>query len=175
MNTQEKQQFLKDYADFLNGKTLEELQQIEQEVIKEAEEVDKEVNSKEFKLKNDGYADVAKSIRTLLDKQTIQWQYTVALVSMYEFWDPEKNPKKVSYAMLDTTLRTLGGQSYTGYAEAKAVVGINAYFDNIREEYAATTEKIYDIASKHNVVMEKMNLNKPIGEVVPGEGPTGSK
>lgn len=168
MNTQEKQKFLKEYGDSLKGKTLEELEKIEQEVIAEAEAVDKEVNEKQFTLEKKGYTDLANNIRALLDKQTVQWQYTVALVAMYEFWDPKKMPETVPYAMLDSTLRTLGQQTFSGYAEAKAVVNINAYFETIREEYAALTEKIYDVASKHNVVMEAMNLHKPIGQVGPG-------
>lgn len=168
MNTQEKQQFLKEYADSLKGKTLEELEKIEQEVIKEADAVDAEVNAKQFNLNEEGYADVCNHIRRLLDKQTVQWQYTVALVAMYEYWDPEKKVESVSYAMLDSTLRTLGQQSFTGYGDAKAVVEINAYFETIREEYAGLTEKIYDVASKHSAVMDAMNLVKPIGEVGPG-------
>lgn len=175
MNTQEKQQFLKEYADSLKGKTLEELQALEQEVIKEADKVDAEVNAKEFKLDEEKYAATAEYIRTLLNKQTVQWQYTVALVAMYEFWDPEKMPEGVSYAMLDSTLRTLGQQQFSGYAECKAVVEINAYFESVREEYAALTEKVYDVASKHSAIMDAMNLVKPIGQVDPTTGETSAE
>lgn len=173
MNTQEKQQFLKEYSDSLKNKTLDELKKIEQEVIAEAEAVDAEVNAKEFELSEEGYGELSVNIRSLLDKQTVQWQYTPALVAMYEFWDPAKKPEKVPYAMLDSTLRNLGQLSFTGYGEAKAVVNINAYFEPIREDYANTTEKIYDVASKHNAVMDAMNLNKPIGDVLPDGTTTG--
>lgn len=168
MNTQEKQKFLQEYAESLKGKSLDELKKIEQEVIAEAEAVDAEVNAKEFALPEEGYGELSVNIRSLLDKQTVQWQYTPALVAMYEFWDPKKKPETVPYAMLDSTLRNLGQLSFTGYGEAKAVVNINAYFEPIREDYANTTEKIYDVASKHNTVMDAMNLQKPIGTVGPG-------
>lgn len=175
MNTQEKQKFLQEYGESLKGKTLEELEKIEQEVIAEAEAVDQEVNGKKFELKEEGYKELAENIRMMLDKQTVQWQYTIALIAMYEFWDPEKKPETVAYAMLDSTLRNLGQLSFTGYDECKAVVNINAYFETIRVEYAALTEKIYDVASKHNVVMDAMNLKKPIGEVGPGGEISGDK
>ena len=165
INPEEKQKQLQEFDASLEGKTLEELQAIEQDVIAEAEKMDKEVSETEFKLPKKNYAIVAKAIHTLLEKKTVQWQFTLGMVALYDFWDEKKCPGKVKYPMLDSTLRTLGESSFTGYEEWAAVVAINKYFDDIRESYIEITEKVYDIASKHNLIIDRIQKMTPIGEV----------
>ena len=165
MDTQKKIEELKAFEQSLEAKTLEELKVLEQEIVKEAEEADKKVSSKEFKLDKKNYQIVAQGIRNLLNKKTVQWQFTLGMVAMYDFWDENKNPKTVKYPMLDGTLRALGEMAFAGYAEWAAVVAINKYFEDIREEYVTVTEKAYDIAAKHNVVMDAMKMETPIGKI----------
>ena len=165
MDAQKKVEQLKAFEQSLKAKTLEELKALEQEIIKEADDIDKEVSSKEFKLEKTNYAIVAQGIRDLLNKKTVQWQFTLGMVAMYDFWDPKKNPGKVVYPMLDGTLRALGDATFTGYEEWASVVAINKYFEGIRQEYIRTTEKVYDIASKHNAVIDAINKKTPIGNV----------
>jgi len=165
MNTTKKIEELKAFEASLAEKTLEELQTLEQELVKEAETTDKEVSEKSFKLDKKNYQIAAQSIRNLLNKKTVQWQFTLGMVAMYDFWDPDKNPGKVLYPMLDGTLRALGDASFTGYEEWAAVVAINKYFEGIRQEYIETTERVYDIAAKHNAVIDAINKNTPIGDV----------
>lgn len=162
MNQLEKQKQLEDYAKSLEGKTEEELKALEQEIIKEADQTDKDVAEYEFKLSAKNYKEVAEAIRALLNNQTVQWQYTLGMVSMYDFWDPEKCPKKVKYPILDTTLRTLGNMQFTGYQEWAYVVAINKYFEPIREEYSDVTEKVFDVAAKHNAILDRLKLYEPI-------------
>ena len=162
MDTQKKIEELKAFEQSLEAKTLEELKVLEQEIVKEAEEADKEVSSKEFKLDKKNYKIIAQGIRNLLDKKTVQWQFTLGMVAMYDFWDPEKNPGKVLYPMLDGTLRALGDATFTGYDEWAMVVVINKYFEPLREQYTVVTQRIYDAASKHNVVMNMLSLDEKI-------------
>ena len=77
INPEEKQKQLQEFDASLEGKTLEELKAIEQDIIKEAEDLDKEVSETEFKLPKKNYATVAKAIHTLLEKKTVQWQFTL--------------------------------------------------------------------------------------------------
>lgn len=156
MNIEEKQRMLKEYEESLNGKTLQELEKIESELIAEADENDQKVSKTEFDLPKENYKAVAEGIRMLLNKQTVQWQYTLGLVGLYDFWNPEKKAKKIPYAQLDAILRTLGQMQFTGYTEWAAVVAINKYFEPLHNAYVDATEKTYDIASKHQAVMQKM-------------------
>lgn len=169
IDPQEKQKQLKDFEASLEGKTLEELQALEQEVVKEAEAIDNEVSNTKFELPTENYTLVAKAIHTILNKKTVQWQFTLGMVSMYDFWDEKNNPGEVAYPMLDGTLRALGEATFSGYDEWAAVVAINKYFEPIREAYVNVTEKVYDIASKHNVLIDKIQKNTPIGKVEDSE------
>ena len=169
IDPQEKQKQLKEFESSLEGKTLEELQALEQEVVTEAEKTDKEISEKYFELPTENYEFVAKAIHTILDKKTVQWQFTLGMVSMYDFWDETQNPGKVAYPMLDGTLRALGEASFTGYSEWAAVVAINKYFESLREEYINITERVYDIASKHNVLIDKIQKMTPIGDLQSNE------
>jgi hypothetical protein len=161
MNIEEKQKMLKDYEESLNGKTLEELEKIESELIAEADANDQKVSKTEFDLPKENYAFVAEAIRKLLNKQTVQWQYTLGLVALYDFWNPEKKQNKIPYAQLDAVLRTLGQMQFTGYEEWTAVVAINKYFEPLHDAYVAATENTYDIASKHQAVMQAMDKLQP--------------
>lgn len=150
-----------DFKKSLEGKSVEELKKIEAEVIKECEKIDDEVANTEFDMPVENYSDVAKAIKYFLDKQTVQWQYTLGMVAMYDFWD-EKRPEKIPYAQLDSVLRTIGNLQFTGYNEWAMVVVINKYFEPLREEYTKVTQRIYDAATKHNVVMNMLSLDEKI-------------
>lgn len=143
--------------------SVDEAKALEQELVVESDKVTKELTEKEFKTPTKGYADAAESIRLLLDKQTVQWQYTLGLINLYEFFNPEKRTAKMSYAMLDYTLQTLGRMSFTGYKEWKAVVTVNNYFEPLQKEYADIQSSIYAYATVHNEIMKKLGIDTPEG------------
>lgn len=157
VNIEERQKQLKEYEASLEGKTLEELEKIESLLIVEADENDQKVTKMEFDLPKENYKIVAEAIRMLLNKQTVQWQYTLGMVALYDFWNPEKKAKKIVFPQLDAILRTLGNMQFTGYDEWAAVVAINKYFEPLHNDYATATDLSYFIASKHQVVMQKMD------------------
>ena len=84
MDIKKKQQQLKELAASLKGLSDAELEAREQEIIKKADENDAAVAKKEFKLPTVNYKIVAAGIQSLLNKQTVEWQYTLGLLSMYE-------------------------------------------------------------------------------------------
>lgn len=152
-----------DFKKTLDGKSLEELKKIEQKVIAECDAIDKEVTETSFDMPTENYAEVAKSIKHFLDKQTVQWQYTLGMVAMYDFWKDEC-PKKIPYAQLDSVLRTIGNMQFTGYEEWAMVVAINKYCEPLRAKYTEITQRVYDAASKHQMVMEALGLVQPFEE-----------
>lgn len=164
INLEERQKQLTEYAESLKEKTLEELEKIESQLIAEADENDQKVSKLEFDLPKDNYKAVAEGIRMLLNKQTVQWQYTLGLVGLYDFWNPEKKAKKIPFAQLDAILRTLGQMQFTGYSEWAAVVAINKYFEPLHNAYVDATDATYFIASKHQAVMQAMDTLKKVDE-----------
>ena len=152
-----------DFKKTLDGKSLEELKKIEQKVITECDAIDKEVTETNFDMPVENYAEVAKAIKHFLNKQTVQWQYTLGMVAMYDFWKDEC-PKTIPYAQLDSVLRTIGNMQFTGYDEWAMVVAINKYFEPLRTKYTEVTQRVYDAASKHQMVMEALGLVQPFEE-----------
>lgn len=150
-----------DFKKSLEGKSVEELRKLEEKIVKECDAIDKEVAETEFDMPTENYAEVAKAVKFFLNKQTVQWQYTLGMVAMYDFWADEC-PKTIPYAQLDSVLRTIGSLQFTGYDEWAMVVVINKYFEPLREAYTKVTQKIYDVATRHNIVMETLGLNEPL-------------
>ena len=157
---------LSDFKKSIENATEAELKKIEQDVIKEADDVNKEVQETKFDLPEENYVDVAVAIQGLLGKVKVQWQYAAAMAEMYEFWNPEKKPSTVVYGLLDATLRQLGQMEFTGISEWKAVMTVNSYFEPIKEKYITVSQKIFDVADKHNAILEKLDeiekMTKPL-------------
>lgn len=161
MDQLKKQQELVEYKKLIESKSLEEVLEIEKGIVNEADEINAKIQKYQFKLSTKGYKEAAEAIRYFLNKQTITWQFTVGMITMYEFWNPQSNPKTVGYPMFDGTLRTLGEMKFTGYEEWKRVIKINDYFKDIRDEYSELTEEIWDNASKHNVICDRIQVLDP--------------
>lgn len=155
------QKELEEYKKSLEGKTKEELLDLEKALIEEADELDKKISNLSFDLPEENYDIAAKAIRTLLNKQSVTWQYTLAMVGMYDFWT-EKNPGKIPYAQLDSLLHSLGDLKFNGYEEWSMVVAVNKYLEPLTKEYQDVTAEIYDIANKHSEVQNALGLNTPI-------------
>lgn len=155
------QKELEEYKKSLEGKSVEELHEIEQALIKEADKLDNKISKLEFDMPTENYEEAAVAARTLLNKQSVTWQYTLAMVSMYDFWSAEK-PGKIPYAQLDSFLHTIGDLKFTGYEEWAMVVALNKYLEPLTKQYQDVTGKIYDIANKHSEVQNALGLNTPV-------------
>ena len=84
----EKNELKEKYDEFvksLEGLDEAALRELETKIIDESDEYQKSLNEKMFALPAKGYNEMAKAVHLLLNKQTSQWQYTLGLVTMYEF------------------------------------------------------------------------------------------
>lgn len=161
MNKDEVLDFEK-YKKSLKKMSLKQLEAEEQKIIKQIEDHDGKLKDKEFNMPSENYKIVAEAVRSLLNKNTVQWKYTLAMAAMYDFWDPEKQPKKIPYPQLDATLRTLGGMQFTGYEEWAKVIAINKYFEPLHEDYNNAIAKSYTLATKHSAILDEMQLKSPV-------------
>lgn len=153
---------LNDFKKSLEGKTLEELEALEQQIIEEADKLNEDMSKATLKVPTKNYKEAAKGIRRALNKQTIQWQYTLGMVNMYDTWDPENRPNEVAYPTLDATIRTLGSLQYTGYDEWKDVLMFTEFFEPIKEEYTKISAKVYDNADMHCAVQDAITKIKTL-------------
>lgn len=159
-------QELDEFTKSIENKSIEELTKLEEEIIKEADALNNEIAKTTFKVKKDGYKENAQYIRDLLDKIEVQWQYCENLCEIYDFWTPKNVRNEITFGLLDSTLRQLGALSFKGYAEWKKVCDVNTYLTEMKDEYVATSMKVYNVASRHDVVMKliekKDTLETPI-------------
>lgn len=145
---------LNDYKNSLEGKTLEELEALEQEIVKEADKLNSDLSKAMLKVPAENYKEAATAIRRVLDKQSVQWQYTLGMINMYDTWDPENKPSEVPYPVLDATIRTLGALQYKGYDEWKDVIMFTEFFEPVKEEYTKISASVYDSADKHCAIQD---------------------
>lgn len=159
---EEKEKDLAKFKKSLTKKSLEELEKMEQEYIQKQDKNAEELGKMEFDMPKDNYEIVANGIRKFLDKQSVQWQYALGMVGMYDFWDPKKRQDKIPYPHLDSILRTLGGLQFTGYEEWSAVIAINKFFEPLHKAYIEATQETYDLATYHSAIMDEMQIKTPI-------------
>lgn len=167
MDRAKKEKQMQEFKASLKELTLEQLREKEQEIIKKADENDKRIAEIKIDLPKENYKVVAGAIQNFLNKETVTWQYTLGLVTLYEYWNPGEFPGTITYPVLDATLRTLGELKFTGYSEWAAVVAVNKYFESLHAKYEELTESIYDIAGEHSAVMTEMDLRTPVKEEKP--------
>lgn len=147
---------IKEFKASLEGKAKEELNKIEQDLIKESDEVNEKVQASELKLSADGYAEACKAIKALISKTTVAWQQVQMMLDIYDAWNEATEPTKVTYKNLDATLRQLGQLQFSGVEEWQACDTVNKYMEasGLKDAYLEATEQLYFYAEKHNAVMQ---------------------
>ena len=158
----EMQQGTAEFKESLAGKTQTELEAIEQDLIKEFDELNEKRKTTEFTLPKEGWELTSKTICDFLDKKEAPWNVGFALIGIYEFWKKEKNPKKIPFAVFELTIQTLGELTYKGYEEWTAIAGINKWFEPIHPSYAEIVMGMRYIGMKHSALQDVMGLNSPI-------------
>lgn len=102
---------------------------------------------------------VANRIVDFVNKMEVEWQYTLGMYQMVEFW---KNVEySVEYKVYDSTLRILGQVKYKGYDEWKDILAINDFLSVPQELYARDNIYMVYLSQMHNSVLNRMDaLNK---------------
>lgn len=154
-----------EFKETLAGKTMTELEAIEQDLIKEFDDLNDHRKKAEFKLPKEGWEMSAKTICDFLDKKEATWQTGFALIGVYEFWKQETSPKTIPFAVFELTIQTLGELTYKGYEEWTAIAGLNQWFEPIHPEYAKIVMGMRYLGMKHSALQDVMNLNKPIADI----------
>ena len=94
----------------LQSMSKEALTELEQSLLKQSKELDEKVAKTEFKLSKKDQKECFDNIKYFLNMQKVKWNYALGMVTLYEFFDKEQ--QTVSYALLDTVLRTLGALDF---------------------------------------------------------------
>lgn len=167
-------QELREFNDVVNTiDDVERLEELEQEVIKEQDEVNQYLKEVTYELQPSvvfegetfKLTDVAKSIIYFINKREVEWKYTLGLYQLVNFWK-RSNPTTVEYSVYDSTLRILNQNTYKGYSEWKDILVCNEYFKSAHESYSKDTSWLIFESEKHNIVIDRMTaLNKLQNEI----------
>lgn len=157
---------LEKFKKSLETKTTDELLNIEADIIKEQDEFDS--LSKEFCYKFPEKIDfdnekitnkeVVKKIIYFLNKQETSWQFTLGMYELINFWKKYDNKSDIPHGTYDSTLRLLGQMKFKGHQEFEDILIINEAFTVSHPEYVKNIETQMYISSKHNAVLDKMQV-----------------
>ena len=155
---EENQKKYNEYVASLEGKSVDELKAMEQELIKLMDKNDKKVSEAKFTLP-DGYADFRVNVLYFLDKQTVQWQYALGMLELVE--SLKEDMKEIAYPLFDVIVSNLGQLQFKGIEEWKKVKQMTEYVKPISEEYAVLKAYTYLLAEEHSALLSKLGVNDP--------------
>lgn len=151
------------------------LNELEEKIVKEIEDYEKKVSEKTFELakevvfdgKKYSFNDVVNDILYIINKNEVEYKFTLGLYELYNFWKDlcwkgEDKTAVINYSTLDSTLRVLGQVKFSGYSEWKRILVINEFFKNNHAEYVKINTKQVYFAQQHNIVMDQLQLLKPV-------------
>ncbi len=163
-----------DFGDDIAKYSVKELLELEQDVIKQIEAANTETKDAEIEIpakcdyRGEKYlfAGPAALITNVMDRQKISWRFTESYKDIWEFWDSVKNatePFKVKYAILDTTLRILGNEQYSGISEFRDVALLNEFLKTPSEAYRKLSQKFVIWSGLHDMIVRKLQQRDPTG------------
>ena len=153
---------------------VEVLKEKEKEIIAEMDKFDEYIKSRTYPVPNGvdfegehySRSDVAGEIIYFINKNEVQWQYTIGLYQLCRFWKNTSN-EVITYGQLDSTLRILEQQKFRGFDEWRNILLVNEYMKALHEDYTKDLAVQIALSQKHNSILERMDL---IGKVTTDEG-----
>lgn len=148
---------------------IDKLKEMEQDVIKEIDANSEETAKKKYKLPEQttfrgttyNRSKVGGYVADLLDGQEVNWQMTLGLFDIIDFWKKVANDKnnvsEIPYQLYDATLRFLGQRTYKGYETIRKVLVVSSIFSESRDEYLSDLSLTYFLANKHNAILTRMD------------------
>ena len=148
---------------------IDKLKEMEQDVIKEIDANGEETAKKKYKLPEQttfrgttyNRSKVGGYVGDLLDGQEVNWQMTLGLFDIIDFWKKVANDKnnvsEIPYQLYDATLRFLGQRTYKGYETIRKVLVVSSIFSESRDEYLSDLSLTYFLANKHNAILTRMD------------------
>jgi hypothetical protein len=114
-------------------------------------------NAVEFNGKRWTKNDIAAKIIYFLNKNEVEWSYTLGLFELVKLWK-NKDFAKISYNLYDQTLRTLNQVKFKGYDEWESILAVNEYMKLNHDNYTKDTATILLTHQKHDAVLKRMQL-----------------
>lgn len=165
---------LEAYHNTVNGvEDIETLTSMEKDLMKDMDQVDADLKAVKYPLPasvdydGEHYSknDIAKQILYFLNKNEVEWKYTLGLYQLSQLWK-KKDFNEISYHEFDSTLRILNQVKYKGFDEWKNILAVNEYLRANHEAYTIDTAVMLLNHQKHQAILDRMQtLEKVNAEV----------
>ena len=157
--------------------SIEELDKLEEEILKTLKEFDKYIGQKRYTLPTsvmfDGvsYAktQIGDRIARALNKKEVTWQYSLGLYQLHKLWSNIRQYATIPYAAYDSTVRILGDISFKGLTEWRDILIINEFFVKPNKEfYKDSTMQVY-YSTIHSQILQRKQMLTPVTSSTPVE------
>lgn len=142
----------------LDGKSMDELKEVEKTLIADIDANDKKVGNTTFPLP-DGYPEFKANVQYFLNKQKVQWQYALGMLELYDAL--ETPDKEMPYPILDLILMNLGQLTFEGADEWRKVKSMTEYIQPMSDAYSEVKAHTYLLAEEHSALLNKMGIEDP--------------
>ena len=171
VNVKEAQEMLQnditEYTVTVAQMEMKELNDAEAALVNKLNEYDKYLDNVEYKLpKSASYnetnyskGEICEMIAKLVDKQEVEFQYTLGMNQLVDFWKNlgrEVTDSFVKYKVYDSTLRILGNMKFKGYEERNGILVINEFTSSAHDEYSINTSYLIYLSKLHSAVLDQM-------------------
>lgn len=151
--------------------TVEEALEIEKELVKVINDYDHSLDERKYQLpekcewdgKSYKKSEVAKKVLYFLNKNTVEWQYTLGLYQTYKLWLGD--PSEIHYRHYDSTLRLLNQVKFTGNQEWTDILIVNEFMSSCHHDYTADTAWYLFLSNVHSAIISRAEALKPVGEL----------
>ena len=151
------------FSESLQGKTKEELEKLEADIVQQMDDYDAYLCEVKYKLpesvtfddKNYTRADVARKIVYFIGRMEADFRVTLGLYELCKIW--KGDIKEVGYKIYDSTLSTLGTLKYRGYDEWKDILIIHNYMSLCHESYMKDLAWSIYLSTLHNSILDKLS------------------
>lgn len=151
--------------------TVEEALEIEKELVKVINDYDHSLDGRKYQLpekcewdgKSYKKSEVVKKVLYFLNKNTVEWQYTLGLYQTYKLWLGD--PSEVHYRHYDSTLRLLNQVKFTGNQEWTDILIVNEFMSACHQAYTADTAWYLFLSEIHSALISRADSLKPVGEL----------
>lgn len=142
----------------------DELQRMEDEVMREMDENDAYVRNVKYDLAKgvdyDGehfsVGEIRNKIISFLNRSEVEWSYTLGLYQLVKFWKT-KEETTITYPVYDSTLRILNTLKFKGFNDWKDILVVNEFFKGNHENYLKDTALVVFASQKHNTIVSRMD------------------
>lgn len=147
--------------------SMDELNAQEAELINALNEYDKYLDEVVYELPNgaeyDGKkfnkAKIAQNVVKFINRQEVDWQYTLGMLQLVRYWENiEREDKKsvIAYKAYDSTLRILGQTKFKGVNDWLDILAINEFVSKPHDQYTIDTSYLIYLSKLHSTVLDKM-------------------